>query len=409
MTIPSTFEHDLERGSGRAVLAVMAGYPVEFRDVLTAAIATNHPLDGQIDNNRSAYLHMLIGATKEPEYYVGAVCELLRTTDVNAPLYSFAPSAYAELAYRFAVDGFGECRAALRDAYVRWGKDGECVGEEEIVKLDEVEGLVFVAEHWPDHVRDKPNWAPEGSAASVFDEFRKSLGRQNARIALRTARLNPAVETLFDLAVRDARHTGKCRQRKHIAQRKKAPNYEEICAAADGLLAESDPKAISIRLMGFTHRPFPLNISKLLDWAVSDNRMIRHRARVALSLVRDDRTRELAYSLFHTDPEPGTLVHLLNEPFRDEDEVFIEKVLAREMDPWDSHGRNYHVWKFIEKRWPPRSVEYLTMIFETEYCGECRGNVYELLAAKDAVPDWMRREAAYDASDWLRELAENDR
>ena len=46
----------------------------------------------------------------------------------------------------------------------------------------------------------------------------------------------------------------------------------------------------------------------------------------------------------------------------------------------------------IEKHHPRRSIEFLTRMFE-------------LLDEQHAVPEWMRREAIYDADSRLRERA----
>lgn len=142
MTIPSTFERDLERGSGRAVLAVIDGDPVEFREAIKRAITANRPFDGQTEDNRSAYLWFLVEATKEPGYYAATVCDLLRS-----PLSDDTPYTYSALAYSMATAGFSECLDALRDGFARWALDGSYAGAIEIVKLGEKDGLIFVAKH----------------------------------------------------------------------------------------------------------------------------------------------------------------------------------------------------------------------------------------------------------------------
>ena len=280
MVISETFERELARGSGRAALEVMAGNPVEYREVLMRAVAENRPLDRQLESNRAPYLHILLNATGEPAHYVPRLCELLGACTATVNVHT-----YAELAMLLARDGFNECRRALYAAHARFSEQGEIIGYDDIIRLDGIEGFKFVAAHVPSVPDSEDNSAFASEAYWAVDALRERDGKRSARTAIRAAMASPGVADLFSLAVEDWRLVRVMRQQNRQIKFEKIPSYLEMLdiiaqhglkssqvklwqwtkyadtttlgrLAAD-LLAETDHEHISRRLHGFRSRAFP--------------------------------------------------------------------------------------------------------------------------------------------------------
>jgi hypothetical protein len=409
----------------------MNGNPADFRDVLWEAISTNRPYDAVCDSTRARFLYFLIKATKEPEFYVPRVCEVL-THDH----YEDVSGARSKLARFLANDGHVECRDALLAIFIDSLSKGELVGATQIVALDGVAGLRFVIHATLDQaidsrVFDALTWRPRWILEALCESHGSKL---EARKALQSAVIDDSVNRWFRAIVQIARRSRLLRQETRRARHKPVPAYSSMRAAieedrlarklgirvavwtvkaddktlemlAKDLLAETDPIMIAQRLRGFSNRVFPLDITKLLEWATSDDEGIRKGARRGLRIVNDQRVRDLCYRLIDTDPEPESLVQLLTSSFEPGDEAFLDRILSMDLVSSATHTHRSDIRTIIEKHWPPRSVEFLERMFETEHCGKCRASIYKLLADRAAVPEWMRREAVYDADAGLREMA----
>jgi hypothetical protein len=427
-----TFERDLARGSGCAVLEVLAGDPSDYRDILLRALGENRPMvDCQFEDNRSEYLRLLLNATGEPASYIPTLCKLLdQCTD---PAQSCTFVALAKL---MADDGHVECRRPLYDAFVRFGEMGEFVGTEEIVELDGTEGVKFIAAHWPVRPRVDTTFAPESEASHIIHTLRDRDGKQRARAQLHSALNAEGISTLLTLAA-GMKRKGRSTYREHCAKRRQPlPSHDQMRAliaehglrsrlapvvdwtrrcdeatfkllAAD-LLAETDRQNIATRLIGFFSRTFPLDVEKLLEWATDDDWGLRTRARGAAKLVRDLRVRDFVTSRLESDLQPGTLIAMLVANYEPGDETYLWRSMERDLDPYEINIRNSSICEVLEAHWPPSSHDLLVAMFKSECQSNERYNIYKLPRTNSTVPDWMRQEALYDAEGDLRELARAD-
>ena len=431
MAIPETFEDDLRRGSGRAVLTVKAGNPVEFRDILRKALTTCRPHDWQLENYRSAFLHMLINATGEPEFYVEHVCLELRTVtnDKSNGESNWFADQLARLTFHLAMDGYQVCRVALYDLFNRHAAMGEFIQGQHIVELDGIDGLRFLVAQWPTDAAWREEWHSTGYAEDCIEALRKREGKIGARRLIAANRSDPAINALFSCAV-ITKQSGLRSRRSHRENPKKTPlDYAQICKLintsgighfrvwtrdaddetflhlAHDLLNEQDVTIRQRRLYGFTRRAFPLEFGPLLVWADDSDFRTRMFARRALGKIRDPRIRDFVIERMPHEMMTSTLIDMLEASFEPGDESIIEQALTLASDPDDIHWLSMSVRDILEAYPAIDPVPLLTASFRIDPCGECRETLFRMLSEIDAVPGWMCEEARYDADKDLRESA----
>jgi hypothetical protein len=165
----------------------------EFRDVILDACLHCHAYDNQVEGTRAAYMHDLVSGLPDKDFYYDEVLKSLTGTGDDwdaAQRFHFAAC--------LAFEGNEEAKHAMYAHYNPGPRMGEIIGID-FLKMDEINGLLFVAEKIGALLIVKPEEVDEGYLLSQSLEI---CGEQETWDALRDAgATNPSIESYRTAAV----------------------------------------------------------------------------------------------------------------------------------------------------------------------------------------------------------------
>ena len=284
---------------------------------------------------------------------------------------------------------------------------GICCAEE-LVRLDGLDGLLFVAKSFGDVEADERPW----QFSNLVEALEKRDGKQ-------------AFPPELDRFSREWRDQEDHWERERQKPPKPRQNYEtlklsltragamawartatpdELALAAEDVRIETDEDRLVAYLRMFRRHVFPQPIDRLLDLARAENDDIARAALVALSNVVDTRVRALGLDLITGLKWRGFAVGLLTRNEERSDYRVLEGLLTEAIDPYIYHCMGIDVRRFVEAHRSEEAELSLLLLYENGPCSLCRHGAVEELIAIDRLPAWIREECQYDAYSETRKL-----
>jgi hypothetical protein len=180
-TIKQTFRSSIRRGTGEAHLIMQNNPTVDFSADIIKASLTNYAYDGQSENSRALYLSELISLSKQRAKIRKAVLHGLATEQDN----TWTLTQLFDLAKIFAQSGDTVSRQAIYDRFFNHPVDhSDWVGYIEILELDGLEGLVFIADKIGKALEKNPDdWQDD----MIIDHFQRENPKVKAFAELEKA------------------------------------------------------------------------------------------------------------------------------------------------------------------------------------------------------------------------------
>jgi len=405
------FPRALALGLGRGILHLRDhdGHP--YRELILDACLHNRAYDPQVEGSRAAYMLEVIRESREMAFFTGAVLRSLFDTG-----HDWDTPQRFELARRLAQSGNTEAREAMYAAFKAAELSASDVAVE-FIELDGINGLLFVvgqigrqltanASRWEDDFLveeasrlcgEEPVDAALQDAAKTNADVRAFLDGVKEVRALRTASQRPNAEGLTYDQIRSLIESGKAGG--IVVRWAEMASDSDLQAAGHDLVQERDPKRLISYLHMFRKRPFPLEITALLNLVeLPDGPIPRHALR-ALANLQDDSVRHLAFKLIETSSsERGYSIDLLVNNFRDGDHRIVETWCDAETDP-DTVNAFSRSLPALFAAHPDADTEkrLLRSLYEREPCAHCRCSIVECLIQLNALTEDMRRECVYDS------------
>ncbi|MBI3731486.1 MAG: hypothetical protein HY254_24575 [Burkholderiales bacterium] len=186
------FFHSLNLGTGRAMLLMKAHPQIDFSKELIAASVRNLANDVQSEGSRADYLYPMIRRAKNRDLIEKAVLQKLKkkksdVSDLNQ---------LCDLALHFYQDGNLHAHDIFIERFEKsFHDDYEFCGEEQILKMDGLQGLFKLAEKigrlpevewaWYEHRWEIDDFQEANPTLDVFAEFE------------RAAKENPYIQNYF--------------------------------------------------------------------------------------------------------------------------------------------------------------------------------------------------------------------
>jgi hypothetical protein len=409
-------------GLGRAVLHLQSHDAAPYRDTILPACLHNMVYDTQVEEGREQYLFDLISLTGETDFYRERLSAALPAT--HDPRDRGQIGAVLRL---FAERGDETSRTALYDAFTAaGGRDVSALGDQ-IVELDGVPGLLFVAQQLS--TGDCDSWslehlvwlAKEMDGLDVVARALADASATDSRVAAFAAAARAALAPEEDSGERaaaiqqrrreEAADYERLRQRLEAGDGKAASllwlwgseaSESELVRAATDLLRESEPWRLRAYLRLFHRRRFPLDPAPLLALARSADETTAHQALYALGLVEHPAVRSLALDLLSRGDGRGAALFVGN--YEDGDYARLEQALSSWQDRDGLHGLGFNLRKVVAAHPTPAASPALMALYERGPCALCRYGAVQLLQQVASVPSWMYAECRHDADPAIREL-----
>jgi hypothetical protein len=420
---PAEFATWLQKGLGRAILALRTHPPHRYRDQILHACLQYLAYDTQCENHREQYLFDLIQVTGDASWYREQLLTALKTPSEEKDLWQVVG-----ILRRFAQQGDAEAQRAIYDAFDQNVTGDNLSDAYELIALDGIRGFLhaisaladkepdceeywqFVA--WVDELEERDGeeeaWRELTDAserntilAGWCSAFKARRAESERRWARRSPEPRPKLATIVDLVtgsttVEEARIRGKLRSAGRRASK------QIVKAAARSLEAEADPDRLTRWIQFFGMTAFPRRPTAILGRTYSEDEGRRFDAALALSNVCHPDVRARALELANEEGREGECALLLESSFMLEDGEVLQRLLNRSLEDEAYHQIVTTVRLLQDDRLSDLTDELQILAYEKTPCSLCRGGIVDELLKGNRLPEWMREECLWDSDEQTR-------
>lgn len=416
------FKGWLQKGLGRSVVHLRTHDPQPYREAVLHACTHNLTYDSQCEGSREKYLLDLIHSAADEQFFRNGLLSAFTTEQEDPEEFDLGQTI--EIARTFAETGDIEIKRAMYDAVVRAGFEQAGCCYSDLIKLDGLDALLFAAEHFPASIPDDELWQVSVLITALEDRE----GAESANEAIqRASQQHPSLARMleayraYDCAFQPRESDrsrpdyptlkgliadGQRQRMWYFANWGKTASEQELEAAAYDLMKEKDEARLLACLWVFQFRQFPGPIGRVLGLAQSSDIRIARGAVAILAKSTHPDIRALALTFLGIPARRGDAADLLVSNYQPGDFQMIEARLREPIDIDDFHHFGFGVRDLLEAHCQVEAEGSLLLLYEKGPCTLCRHRFVENLISIQRLPDWIREECRYDASDQIRKLVQ---
>jgi len=292
-----------KRGTGEAILIAKKYPSIDFSKYIIKGVLKNYAHDGQSEPERATYIYDLISLSSQKETIRKFLLQALKTEkkDTWTLTHLFA------LAKIFAQNEDNEAKKAIFKRFLNNPIEAsDWVGYSEILELDGLNGLIYIAKKYGQLMKQKPEvWADDviirhfqedNKNINVLEEL-KIVAKNNEYVKIYPDKIKQ-VEEIRNSHYHENQKTyeniiDEIIDKPRLTYRKyKRLSEAEIRLVAEALIKEQKEENVEKFLIVFTHNKFPLESAFILELAKhKKNLTIRNRAIGSLKYLKSNEIR----------------------------------------------------------------------------------------------------------------------
>lgn len=305
-----SFQKAFKQGLGRVILHLKSQEAMPYREIIVHGCTHDLAYDSQCEESREVYLFEIIQATGETDYYRNQLFAALTAPKEDEDIHQMFA-----LTRMFAQHGDARARQVMYLAFAQNAAYGDFGGAIELIKLDGLEGFLFVIERYLQRmdkdISDADWW---------IYELEDRDGEEAAWKALERAAMN--LSELAMLLTKMKQERAAAEVRRESFRKRPVPTYADFQAlltkangryamvswgkrageadaerVAEELLVLEEEQNLPSYLHAFAKRRFPCNPERLLPLANHANEEIAQAALRALRNIPHESVRALALQL----------------------------------------------------------------------------------------------------------------
>ena len=437
-----TFLHNLRRGLGSAIIELKENpNRGKYRDIILHCCLRDISYDWQAEGSKGYYLYDAIIALGTPEYFLKAIIDMFLSNCSDGLFRQLAAilSCYADDKNQLAKESF----------YIKYDyftkKKGRLIKNSTVDEGRQWDELVFhllyidgftvfkkyafdtgeIRRKYPNHRKSYNGWYVY-RAESKFGKERIDcyLNREYERSAAikvlvdtvksdelfyEQERKKQEPLTVNDLvkAATEASTDKKPRYKmyKLLGRRRFAPraSEQEIVDLAHTALDEENITLKALLLNQFLLKPFPLEITPLIEYAQSDNMLLTEVAIDRLKEFKDERLHDLAIQLLKDKGLKSFALGLLKENYRKSDDEII--LAAMKKITKVPHHVQQDIRDIYTHHRSASALPILLRSYQKGDCSFCRYGIVEAMHHCGVLLDDIIEECLYDSYDDTRKKA----
>jgi hypothetical protein len=426
--IQTQFLHALYLGTGQAMLLLCAHPELDFSQHILHAACDNLAYDPQSEGSRAGYIYSLIKKSKQKTQLIAQVLQALKKQKHNL----WALDQLCDLAVMLHQDGVTGARAAFLQRFEKNLLPGyEFCGDEQLLRMDGVSGLLRLAELWGKLLSAETDNDIQWSSRWVLDDFQEQNKALDVWALLaQAAQSNAHVKTYLNSMEQPASEpSAKPKKRRKPVPYSYAEVQEKIASPAryagfienrvtamdqtivDTLahecLLEQDELRQSKYLRFFGRRPFPFGHKPIL--AIARKKIIGYSRLVpnaveALSLFAGDDIRKLALKKLTGAKRREYYLLLLKHNLQACDLDLLLSLVERAEDFDQVHHLISDMLELFKANPQFDCQPVLLALYARMNCGIHRAGLLRLLVQRNALPRAILAEMQFDSYDEIRKL-----
>jgi len=377
--------------------------------------------DSGFEGVRHTYMYDVIEATGEIDYYIPQILEMLRS-DIE----EFSHQQLYELVGVMAEHGHAEARRTLYEEFTKDVVHGWLLATYPIVRLDGIDGYVYIAEKLVQFPVAMDNEEGKRDEVYLLDDLIEQCGEEAVSTAIASA--NADVRAYYSRIneARTSRTPGKGRppapilaysELRSLMEKEDPTRYkttwwrygqgateETLQRLAADLAAEKERHSRIKILSLFFWRDFLGDIGPVIEMVKSEDEELRRAAVNVAERYTDPRIREIALDFIKSKSDICSGLSLLAANGSEADYPLFPNLISTQHSDDYHHALSTEIRYFIKANPSPSALPILVELYERGRCLMCRGSLIDLMCDIDRIPDYIRREARYDAAVDVREL-----
>lgn len=413
------FFDSLKRGTGQAYLIIQDNPGVDFSDIIIKGSIINYAYDRQCEGSRAKYIYGLFKKSKQKEKIVNAVLSKLQSGKKDY----WNLNQMCDLAVLFFRAGYNEAKTALYNRFEKNMLEGyEFCGEEQIMEIDGINGVLKVAEMVGKKILEENSWED----SYFIDRFQKRHKGLPVYTALEeAAKKNKFIKAYLESILENKWSISKRRKvtkfsYELVKEKMESDKFRfisderandlstgDVEKLATEFLKEKNKHKQELYLRFFAKRKFPFDYHPILKIASGKNpaktRLIEFSVEVLKYFTGRD-IRELALKKIKAEKNPYKYLGLLVSNYKKGDYKLLKEI-ANRSDNYDFiHSIGFGYFDIYESSKTKECKEPLEAIYKKMNCGLCRKNVIRILIDNNVLPGTIRQEIKYDSNDEVRKL-----
>ncbi|MFK7972528.1 MAG: hypothetical protein AB8F95_19310 [Bacteroidia bacterium] len=413
-SLKKQFFQSIQCGTGKAYIIAQENPDVDFASYIIKGALNNYAYDGQSEGSRATYIFELISLSGQQAKIREAILEGLATEQDD----TWSLVQLFNLAKMYAERGDAEAKKAIYQRFMCNTIEGSSwAGYDEILALDGLKGLFFIAEKFGKKLEEDPDYWQD---RFIVDSFQK----ENPNIPV-TAELEAAAKT--NRHIRIYLDEINKREDKQEAHRSARPVYDnildeifarpfilrkldgtELLIVANQLLIEKDKGKFEKMLAVFARNQFPFDpdfIFRLTKRRPTSKNRIQEYALDALKLLQSDEIRAFALERIpKARLYPATFTSLLIANYQEGDAELLCQVIDKFKDEHIIEELAISYAQIFDKNPTPACKEPLERLYRKMNCGIHRYGILKTLMQNDVLSDMIKREIKHDSYEGTRAL-----
>lgn len=419
MNLKQKFKKAIKLGTGETHILIKENPAVDFSEEIIKAAVFNFAYDAQAEGSRGSYIAELINLSNQKDKILSAIYKILKT-EVND---NWGTRQLFDIAAIFAKDGDERSKKAAYECFYEHTLQGEYwAGQDSIIKIDGLKGVLFVAETVGKYLAENP----EGWESSfLVDDFQE----QNPSIDVYEELGKAAQDNLYIKKYLETIEARKFTVRK---RRKLKFNYEFVKEKIDdqknpnifpfelNKLSKGDVKKLANDFLKETKRSkqikylhvfsevrFPYDHQQILEVAKSENNKkdaLVYFAVEALQFFKAKDIRQFAIEKLSATNEPEIYADLLIKNYKKGDWKLLKSLAEKYRSDHIIHELGASYINIYKANRTKECKEPLEVIYGKMNCGLHRGDLVKILIENNVISDKIRAEIQFDCDDDTRKL-----
>lgn len=409
--------NSLKRGTGEAYLLVKDNPQTDFSTQIIKGALNIFAYDGQCEGSRARYIFDITSISKQKEKIRKAVLQGLATEQNN----TWNLTHLFDLAKLFAQKGDNEARQAIFDRFLNHTiEHSYWVGYSEILELDGLNGLLFIAEKFGKSIEQNPDDWQNDSIIRHFQDENKDI--KVFKELENASKNNKYIKRYLDKITKTQNEQKKHTKEKNVFngivdeiinskpflsfRRNKNLTEQEILEIANQLLIEKDKSNIEKLLYIFSNHKFPFNNEFILNLA--QKKTLKNRTQefavYALKHLKSDSIRQFALDKIQYSKRPYDFLGILISNYAKGDFKILCDIATKFNDKHIVENLAETYTNIYEANKTTECKEPLEILYNKMNCGIHRNGIVKVLIENNVLSDKIKNEIKFDSYLETREL-----
>lgn len=410
--IKRQFLNSLKRGTGEAYLLTRDNPKIDFSSQLIKGTLKNFAYDGQSEGSRAKYIFDIIAISKQKDKIRKAVLQGIATEQND----TWNLTHLFDLTKLFAQQGDNEARQAIYNRFLNNPiKGSDWVGYSEILELDGLKGMLFIAEKFGKYIEQNPDDWQDDSIIWHFQEENPII-KVNKELK-KASETNSYIKQYLDTISKTKKEQEKHKHEKINIEYKdiveeifnekilpfnsrKKMSKKDIYQIANQLLIEKNKIKIEKLLKIFSYQKFPFESDFILNLAnqkKSSKNRINEYAIDALKHLKSNSIRKFAIENIKQSKRPYEYLEILISNYSKGD----FKILSDIANKYNSEhiienlaGTYTEIYKANKTK---ECKVPLEILYNKMNCGIHRNGIIKVLIRNKVLSNKIKNEIPFDS------------